>query len=164
MAEKLREALREPVHIDYSKMSNAELDRLVAGEEDGDKFAGAQALAPVGFTYQWCRVEVYGRPDPGNIAMLEQRGWRSVPNARHPGRWMPTDTQGPIIVDGCMLMELPTPLHEAKQRYQIRTARGAVHDLQMQMNQAPPGTAPRDAHPKTRPLVRHGYVNPMEIE
>ena len=164
MAEKLRESIRELVHVDYSRMSAAELDALVAGEETDDKFGGAQALAPSGFTYQWCRVEVYGKPDPGNIAMLEQRGWRAVPNSRHIGRWMPSDATGPIVVDGNMLMELPTPLYDAKRRFQERQAKGAVHDLQAQMIYAPPGTAPRDAHPRTKPLVRHTYERPMEIE
>lgn len=159
----LREPLRAPVR-DFGKMSAAELDAYVAQESGSDKFAVPEHLVPDGMTYQWVRTEVYGKPDPQHLAEMEQRNWRPVPESRHPGRWTLGKSDNPIVVDGLMLMEIPTPLFEAKQRFSHRQATGQVRSLEEQMIYAPQGTAPRDAHPKTRPLVRKSVERVMEVE
>ncbi len=160
-----REALRKPLReLDYSRMSDSELDALVAQEDTGDKFHVPQHMIPDGMVYQWVRTEVYGKPDVQNIARMQQKGWQGVPSDRHAGRWLPVEHKGPIIVDGLMLMELPEPLHKAKMRLAEREAKGAIYSLKEQLGTAPPGTAPRDAHPRTRPQIRHSYERAIDVE
>lgn len=161
--DELRDPLRAPVR-DFGKMTAAELDAFVAQESGTDKFAVPDHLIPDGMTYQWVRCEVYGKPDPQHQAEMEQRNWKPVPENRHPGRWTLGGSDRPIVVDGLMLMEIPTPLFEAKRRFGERQAKGQVRALEEQMIYAPPGTAPRDAHPKTRPVMRRTVERPMEVE
>lgn len=157
----LRKSLRD---VDFNSMSEAELDAYVSGEETTDKFHIPEHMIPDTVKYQWVRTEVYGKPDPQNQAMMLQKGWQSVPAERHPGRWLPANATGPIIVDGLMLMELPLALHAAKLRHVKRRAEGQVHALEEQLGHAPQGTAPRDVHAKTRPTVRKNYERPIEVE
>lgn len=160
--EQLHAPLHEPIkhadQPDFSAMSDDELLAYVAGQESGDAYAIPRGLEPDGMTYQWKRYEVFGKPDYANMADLEQKGWKGVPQKRHPGRWMPPDTDGPTILNGLMLMELPTPLLRAKERFQSRKATEQVDSLVDRMSYTAPGSAPRDAHPKTKPVVRREVV------
>lgn len=160
---------REPVHQpirqqgekalpDFNSMSDAELMAYVSEQEQGDKYAIPPGMEPTGMSYQWKRCEVLGRPDYSNLAMMEQKGWKPVPQDRHDGRWMPPGTQGPTINDGLMLMEIPTPLLRAKEAWQQRHAVGQADSMTDRLAYTPPGSAPRDAHPKTRPTVRREMV------
>lgn len=155
--EPLHEPLRTPLP-DFSQMSDDELLAFVAQQEGGSKYEIPYGMAPDGMTYGWKRSEVYGKPDYAAIAEAEAKGWKAVPNSRHRGRWMPPETEGPIVCDGLMLMELPTQLVEAKQRYWQKIARGEVDNLQETLTYTQPGSAPRDAHPKTRPQIRREVV------
>lgn len=43
---------------------------------------------PKGFTYAWKRSHARNQPDPDNMRLNLQRGWRPVPADRHP-EWSP---------------------------------------------------------------------------
>lgn len=160
-----RDPIHQPVHQpqaasepDFASMSDAELMAYVSEQEQGDKYAIPPGMEPPGMTYQWKRAEVLGRPDYSNLAMMEQKGWKPVPQDRHDGRWMPPGTRGPTINDGLMLMEIPTPLLRAKEAWQARQAVGQADGMSDRLNYTPPGSAPRDAHPKTKPQIRREIV------
>lgn len=157
----LHEPLHEPLRPalpDFSQMDDDELMAFVAGQEGGSKFEIPYGMAPEGMTYSWKCESVTGKPDYARLADAEAKGWKAVPNSRHRGRWMPPEADGPIICDGLMLMELPTRVYEAKQRHWQKHARNEVDNLQETLTYTQPGSAPRDAHPKTRPQIRREVV------
>lgn len=138
-----REPLHPPVHgkplhdqpiqahqqPDYDNMSDQELAAFVASQEGGNRYEIPPGMEPDGVTYQWKCVAVLGQPNYSNQALMEQKGWNAVPQTRHDGRWMPHNTQGPVIVDGLMLMEISSRLLKAKERYRDRTAREPVDGI-----------------------------------
>ena len=137
----LHEPLHEPLHQplrqalpDFSQMSDDELLVFVAGQEGGSKFEIPYGLEPEGMTYSWKRSEVWsGKPGITLLLLtLRQRGGRLSQMDAIRGRWMPpeTDANAPITTDGLVLMELPTPLVEAKKRYWQKIARSEVDNLQ----------------------------------
>jgi hypothetical protein len=154
----LHEPLDGPELPDFSNMTDAELERFVAGQEEGSRLDVPLGLAPPGMTYQWVRVETYGKPDYARQAEVEARGWKAVPQRRHDGRWMKPGTEGPTVIEGLMLYECPTRLYEAKQRFDQRKSREPTESMIDRLSYTPPGSAPRDAHPKTRPSVRRETV------
>jgi len=161
-----RDPIHAPIHTppaesrapDFGQMSDEELMAYVAQQEQGDRYAIPYGMEPTGMSYQWKRAEVLGRPDYSNLAMMEQRGWKAVPQERHDGRWMPPGSKGPTICDGLMLMEIATPLLHAKEEYAKRQATGQVDGMTDRLSYTPPGSAPRGTHPKTQPFVRRETV------
>jgi hypothetical protein len=151
-------ATQEETTPDFGSMSDAELMAYVSRQEQGDKYAIPFGFEPSGMSYQWKRAEVLGRPDYSNLAMMEQKGWKPVPQERHDGRWMPPGTKGATINDGLMLMEIPTPLLRAKEVWQQRQASGQTDSMTDRLSYTPPGSAPRDAHPSTKPQIRREHV------
>lgn len=140
-------------------LSDEDLVAQIAGQRDDNRFEVPAHLIPDGMTYQWCRCEVAGQPDYKNISRWEAAGWQAVPQQRHDGWWMPPGTEGRTITEGMMLMEIPTRIYAAKDYAQKRVARGQVDGMQERlMYGASPGSAPRDAHPRTRPQVKTGWV------
>ena len=86
-----------------------------------------------------------------------RNGWREVPASRHDGYYMPKGTEGQIVRKGQGLFELPIEMAEERQRLAELRARRQVRDKEAQDDLcSPPGTAPRDAHPKTMPFVPEG--------
>jgi hypothetical protein len=146
-----REPIHTPVHEsqarkpapDFDNMSDDELFALVSSLEGGNVYEVPAGLVPDGFTYQWKRVSANGQPDYANQAMQEQRGWSAVPQMRHDGRWMPVGTQGPIIVNGLMLMECNSRFVMAKEVYRDREARVPVDGMLDKLNYNKPTSAPR---------------------
>ena len=149
---------------DFDAMSDEELLGWLERDESRDKYA-VQHLAPDGMTYQWVRCEVFGKPDYDRVAEVEQKGWRSVPQKRHDGRFMPAGTDGPTVMDGLTLYELPTRVYRLKREVASRAARNAVGDMNEQLIYSPPGTGPRGTHNYTKPVVhREAGSMPMIIE
>ena len=153
-----RESLREPLHKnvlpDFDSMTDEELLAYVGQDETKSKFEVPDYVVPDGMTYQWCRCEVFGRPDNGRIAEMEQRGWRAVPASRHDGMFVAPGSDGPIVVDGLQLMELPSRVVRAKRIHSARVAQEKVGDMNAQLSYAPPGTGPRGTHQFTQPVLK----------
>lgn len=138
----------------WDAMTDEEIMRGFSQETERDKYAVPPHMEPDGMKYQWARCEVYGRPDQDRIAQMEQSGWRPVPQSRHDGYWMAPGTQGPVILDGMMLFELPQRVVRLKREFASRQARSAVQDMNAQLSYAPPGTGPRGTHNYTAPIAR----------
>ena len=153
------EGFREPV-----RLSDEELLAKYDQEESGEWFIDP-SHPPEGMVYEWKAVEVIGQEQPGYIPQLMRSGWRPVPASRHDGYYMPKGTEGPIVRKGQGIFELPDHLADERRRLSRLRARNQVRDKEAQMIYAPPGTAPRDAHPKTMPYVRKTYERPpMDVE
>jgi len=163
--ESLREPLRDPLRAgpDFDNMTDEEILSFLSEQKEGDKWAVPRHLIPDGMAYQWIRYDVYGKPDNARLAEAEMQGWRSVPARRHDGRFMPPGTDGPIIVDGMMLHEIPERVNRLKRHMAAQAASARVRDMNDQLIYAPPGTAPRDANPKTMPVTRR-ESGAMEIQ
>jgi hypothetical protein len=155
-SDSLRDPLRDPLHTgpDFEHMTDAEIEAFVAGVHEGDKWAIPEHLIPDGMAYQWIRCEVYGKPDNARLAEAERAGWRPVPAKRHDGLYMPPGYEGPIVIDGLQLYEIPKRVNRIKRQMTAKAADDRVRDMNAQLVYAPPGTAPRDANPKTMPVTR----------
>lgn len=155
----LNAPLHDPVQaplragIDWDKMTDEEIIAYLAQDATEDKYA-VQHLAPDGMFYQWVRCEVFGKPDPGRIAEVEQKRWKPVPQSRHDGRFMAPGTQGPIIMDGMMLFEIPHRVGRLKRELASRVAQDKVSDMNAQLAYSPPGTGPRVSHKHGAAMVR----------
>lgn len=82
-------------------------------EEDNYKIFPEEV--PEGMSYEWKRLEIYGKEDRAYQSKLRQFGrWSPVPADRHP-RFNMAGEQA-IVIDGMMLMERPTELSEERRR------------------------------------------------
>jgi len=156
---------REPVHAavrEPIRLSDEELMAKYDQQEAGD-FAIDPTHPPEGMIYQWITHEVIGQEQPGHVASFLRNQWKPVPAMRHDGYYMQRGFEGQITRKGMGLYELPEELATERRRYDRLKARQQVRDKEAQMIYAPPGTAPRDAHPKTMPRISKGYV-PMEVD
>lgn len=156
--ESLHDALHAPLHkpvVDFNAMTDAEIMDFLANRTDSDKWAIPKHIVPDGMSYQWMSAEILGKPNYQRIAEAEMNGWRPVPQRRHDGLYMAPGTDGPIIVEGMQLYEIPERVLKMKRQLAAKMAGDKVKDMNAQLVYAPPGTAPRDAHAKTVPVVRH---------
>jgi hypothetical protein len=164
--EPLQDPIGKPLHaaIDWDSMTDDEIMSFLNRTDTTDKYS-VQHLAPDGMTYQWVRCEVFGKPDYDRPAEVERMGWRPVPASRHEGRFAPPGTQGPAILDGQMLYELPSRIVRLKREVESKRARTAVGDMNEQLIYTPPGTGPRGTHGYTKPILnRESGAMPMVVE
>lgn len=143
----IHDSIQTPLHRgpDFETMTDDEILAHLSRDETEDKYA-VQHLAPDGMMYQWFRCEVFGKPDYNRIAEAEQRGWRPVPAKRHEGRFMAPGTDGPTILDGMQLFELPSRVVRLKRQLASEAAQAKVRDMNDQLIYSPPGTGPRVPH------------------
>jgi hypothetical protein len=120
------------------------------------------AQAPPHWTYNWKTYSVWNREYPSYIAQCQRNFWQPVPASRHKDMLYPGYEGENIIKDGLMLMERPTQLTRAFQVRDEKRARDQVFNSESKLREAPPGTAPRDQHPRTLPRVA-GHVGPVDI-
>ena len=159
LSDPLQEPLQTPLHQplnqgpNWEAMSDAEIMAMLQQEDTSDKYA-VRDIEPADMVYQWCRIEVFGKADFARPAELEQKGWRSVPNSRHPGRFMSSDHNGPIEVDGLRLMEMPRRVVDIKKRLMSKAAADKVTAMNEQLIYSPAGTGPRVPHRPGAPVVR----------
>lgn len=157
---KLETALREPLHDalragpNFDSMTDDEVMAFLSSQTEADKFAIPRGLEPDGMKYQWMAQEVVGKPNYKRMSEATMNGWQPVPASRHDGLYMPPGAQGQIVVEGMALFEIPERVYRIKRELAAKAARGAVASMNEQLVYAPPGTAPRDAHAKTVPVVR----------
>jgi hypothetical protein len=154
----------KPIGPNFDAMTDEEIMAYLENDAAVDKFAVAH-LEPEGMKYQWVRFEVFGKPDYNRLAEVEQKGWKPVPQKRHDGRFMSPGTDGPTDMDGMRLYEMSARVVRLKREQASRKAQEAVQGMNEQLIFAPPGTAPRDAHAKTKPYVRRESGSmPMVVE
>lgn len=154
----LHDPLHEPLHdpANFAAMTDEEILAYLSNQTEADKFAIPRGLEPDGMKYQWLSAEILGKPNYKRLSEATMNGWQPVPAKRHDGLYMPPGSDGPIIVDGMSLYELPERVYRLKRELAARVAHNKVQDMNNQLIYAPPGTAPRDAHPKTKPVVNSG--------
>ena len=156
MPKQLHDPLHEPLRVgtDFAAMSDEEVMQFLSGRTESDKFAIPRGMEPDGMKYQWMATEIAGKPNYNRTSEATMNGWNPVPAARHDGLYMPPGTDGSIVLDGMALYEIPERVWRLKRELASRAARDKVADMNAQLAYAPPGTAPRDAHPRTKPVVR----------
>jgi hypothetical protein len=150
-------------HIERARKRIAEL-RATYGDDDQDSVGDAfidkwYAEAPPGWTYEWKTHSVWNKEYPQYMNNLYRKGWQAVPASRHRDLTFPEYEGESIIIDGMMLMERPKELTD---RQRIRDYRKAIDQMkfsEQKLTEAPPGTAPRDINPLTRPRVS-SHVGP----
>lgn len=133
-----------------------------------DVFAATTAdKAPEGWTYEFKRESVFGKPDTRHQIGLRENGWRPVPASRHP-EMMPEgyDPDGPIRIDGQMLMERPEYLTQEAREEDHSIAMGEVDKVRASQMGTPAGTFSR-SHPSAQRVsgvkVSYGPA-PMTVE
>lgn len=131
--------------------------------EDGDLYLDRfYAESPPGWTYEWKTHTVFNKSFPHYTNQLLRSGWAPVPASRHRELLFPEYTDESIIIDGLMLMERPKELTERRRLRERMKAAEQVRNSEAKLVDAPPGTAPRDAHRKTQPRVG-STVGPIGI-
>jgi hypothetical protein len=120
-------------------------------------------LAPPGWVYELKCDSVAGQENRHHMLGLLRTGWRAVPASRHP-HLMPANWDGPIVIKGLMLMEMPASVVKKRKDAEYREARDQVIAAEEQLNNAPPSTAPRD-HPSVARAglgtVQHDIMKPL---
>lgn len=136
----------------------AQLREHLGGMDEGaDKFYIDPRIIPAGWSYEWKRVEVLGKPDPSYQVSLAHRGWEPVPRARHP-HLMPDNFQGDAILrDGMILMERPQEITDEVKASDYRRAREQVRAKEVQLGAAPPGTFERDNKGNPMANIKKSY-------
>lgn len=113
-------------------------ERKFRGAEMPSKFDIAKSDIPPGTSYQWNNHSIFGQEQHAYSAFMEQQGWEPVPASRHP-HLMPSGYEGPIIVDGQILVERPAYLTMEALQEDYDRARGEVFLKEQQLGNAPQG-------------------------
>jgi hypothetical protein len=136
------------------------LDSLDGSETGTNELNIPANLAPPGWRYQLRAETVAGMENRHHMLGLYRTGWRPVPASRHP--WlMPAGHEGPIVIKGLMLMELPEVLVEQRYARENREALDQLRNSEKRLSEAPPNTAPRD-NPLTPTIVNREIMRPMQ--
>ena len=119
-------------------------------------------LAPPGWVYELKAESIAGMENRHHMLGRYRTGWRPVPSSRHP-HLMPKGHDGPIVIKGLMLMEIPEILWERRQQDDKREALDQLRNAESRLSEAPPNTAPRD-HPKLENVARHEIYRPIQAD
>ncbi len=159
-----------PGYIDHVERARRRISELRAqyGDldegEDGDMYLDRFfAEAPPGWTYEWKTHTVFNKSFPHYTTQLLRTGWAPVPAHRHRELLFPEYTDESIIIDGLILMERPKELTDRRRLRERAKAADQVRNSEAKLVDAPPGTAPRDEHRKTRPRLG-SHVGPIGID
>lgn len=116
--------------------------RYKGGQDMPNKFHIPPEQIPLGISYQWNNHTIFGQEQHSTNAYMQAQGWEPVPATRHP-HLMPPGYDGPIIIDGQILVERPAELTNEALQEQLDKARGEVRLKEEQLNGTPPGTFQR---------------------
>jgi hypothetical protein len=162
---------REPMrpdaedHVKRAAMRMAELHGHHGEEildEHDDRFYVPPSDIPPGWDYQWKRLTLLGKEDPGYQVRLARAGWEPVPLSRH-AHYMPEGYDGKTIVrDGQILMERPKELTLEAERLERKRARDQVRIKEDQLASAPQGQFERDNKGAPLANIKKNYV-PMPV-
>lgn len=169
MSRNPREALRDPGEsmmndesLDRARRRIAEIRALQGDDDDlGEGFVDKwYALAPAGWTYEWKTHSVWNKEYPQYFNALLRNGWSAVPASRHRDLVYAGYENENIIIDGMILMERPRELTEKVRRRDIYRATDQVRSMEAKLNDAPPGTPPRNTTGFTRTQLS-SHIGPV---
>jgi len=143
----------------------AELMGYVEGATQGeDKFYIDPRIIPDGWSYEYRRHTILGKPDPSYEVTLAQAGWEAVPARRHP-ELMPVGWEGSIIErEGMILMERPAEITAKMKALELRRAREQVGQKEEQLYGEPAGPdSPFQPDNHGKRLVKLGKSYEMPI-
>jgi len=106
-----------------------------------DRFAIPKGIVPPGFSYEWKRESVFGKPDPYHQSGLRENHWTPVPAERHPGLL--------VKQDGMILMERPSYLTDEAHEEDFKVAMEQVQIARSGITDTPQGQFTR-AHDSAR--------------
>lgn len=104
-----------------------------------NKFDIAMEDIPNDMSYQWNNSTVYGKEDHSYNSDMAAQGWEPVHSSRHP-HLVPPGYDGPIILDGMVLVERPKELTQEAIREDRMRALGEVRAKEDQLYGARPDT------------------------
>ena len=126
----------EPVRASTARTDtvteSVRVGRRYKGGEMPNKFHIPEGDIPSGTSYQWNNHTVFGQENASYSAYMQMQGWVPVPASRHP-HLMPVGHEGPIIVDGQILMERPQELTNEALQEDLDRARGEVRAKEAQL-------------------------------
>jgi hypothetical protein len=99
---------------------------------------------------------------PNYLGALYRRGWAPAPAARHRAKFYPGYKDEKHHHRGHDPDGAPLELTERERLRDIRKANDQVRNSEIKLSDTPPGTAPRNENPRTRPRV-NSHVGPVEI-
>jgi hypothetical protein len=144
MAPQPRTALREPVRDASPVLRRGEV-RGRNGEilrrepqDNQNSFDFPDSVKEEGWSYQWCRTDIYGNADGdiNEIPLMQRAGWRPVNPSQLDGYFKSENKDRDCIIrSGLMLMERPIQLTQeaqaelkAKADGEFQRGLGHVHD------------------------------------
>ena len=173
LAEAMAASRKKPLKLSAGPMRPPMHDRPLSDEEllakyddqEDSRFDIPDGMEPPGMKYEWKSRAVLGKDNVLGMSRYLRRGWQFVPAGRHPGYWTSADASptGPIDYDGMVLMEIEAATYHELRRVDRLHAKAPVRGIYDRLSAAPPGTGPRDAHPKTMPRVSRTY-EPLPVE
>lgn len=113
------------------------------GADMPNKFHIPPDQIPDGISYQWNNHTIFGQEQHATNVYMQAQGWEAVHSSRHP-HLMPPGYDGPIIIDGQILMERPQELTNEALQEELDKARGEVFLKEQQLGMAPPGQFQRE--------------------
>lgn len=116
--------------------------RYKGGMDMPDRFFIPPSDIPLGISYQWNNHTVFGQEQHSYSSFMGMQGWEPVHSSRHP-HLCPTGYDGPIIVDGQILVERPAEWTNEALQEELDKARGEVRMKEEQLYGTPAGTMPR---------------------
>ncbi len=122
-------------------------ERLTRRRRTSDPFEFDKRLVPAGYSYEWKRESVHGKPDAEHQIGLRENHWKAVPADRHPE----LAQQGDVVIrrGGTILMERPKYLTEEAQMEDLGEAMSPIQQMEEIMFGTKPGELTRD-HPSVR--------------
>lgn len=150
----LRQAMRDDDPRARAARRAAEIrgDGNLDMDNGSDRFHIPEGIVPDGWSYEWKRKLLVGKPDPSYEVELQRGGWEPVPASRHRHLMPAKGTWETIEMDGMVLMERPKEITDERQRANQRAARDQVRAKEAQLREAAPGQFERD-----RPTIRKNY-------
>jgi len=121
-------------------------------DQSQDRLSIPPELFPEGFDFQWITDSVLGQAFPRIRADFERKGWTPVHQQDFDGildgKFMPKGMDGPIEVDGLVLMARPLELSIRAKKMDHQRAREAVLIKQQQLTGGDmPGVSLDSRHP-----------------
>jgi hypothetical protein len=113
------------------------LEEYPADEMQNEKFHIPRDQWPSGYALQWEAITVYNQPQNDRQAMATQHGWEPVFPEDFDGRYaykVPYGWEGPIHLDGLMLMARSMEWHKHAQARDELLAKNVINLRVRQMN------------------------------
>lgn len=133
------------------------LEHVGTMDQGQDKFAFDTNIVPDGWSYEWKRLEIFGKQDPAYQVSLARSGWDAVPSERHP-EMMPQNWKGGTIErEGMILMERPTEITDMVKANDLRRARNQVRQKEEQLSGAGAGEFSRDNKGNSLVKIKKSY-------